>query len=89
MGASRDLMKRTGARVRIVQHFGIDGIWGLREENADRSPSAGSWERRSPRPGRVVAGDCHLANTAITEQTGRLPVHPFRSWRLRHRREGR
>ena len=22
-------------------------------------------------------GDCHLANTAITEQTGRVPSHPI------------
>jgi Fe-S oxidoreductase len=27
--------------------------------------------------GDVVAGDCHLANTAINEQTGRKPVHPL------------
>ena len=25
----------------------------------------------------VVAGDCHLANTAITEQTGETPLHPL------------
>ena len=24
-----------------------------------------------------MAGDCHLANTAITEQTGRMPQHPL------------
>jgi hypothetical protein len=27
--------------------------------------------------GDVVAGDCHLANTAITEQTGATPLHPL------------
>ena len=27
--------------------------------------------------GDVVAGDCHLANTAINEQTGEEPVHPL------------
>ncbi|NBW47411.1 MAG: hypothetical protein EBR46_04640, partial [Betaproteobacteria bacterium] len=27
--------------------------------------------------GDVVAGDCHLANTAINEQTGTKPVHPL------------
>jgi hypothetical protein len=27
--------------------------------------------------GDVVAGDCHLANTAITEQTGDVPMHPL------------
>ena len=25
----------------------------------------------------LVAGDCNLANTAIEEGTGRLPVHPI------------
>jgi len=25
----------------------------------------------------VVAGDCHLANTAINEQTGEEPLHPL------------
>ena len=25
----------------------------------------------------VVAGDCHLANGAIIEQTGRVPLHPL------------
>ena len=24
-----------------------------------------------------MAGDCHLANTAITEQTGEEPLHPL------------
>ena len=27
--------------------------------------------------GEVIAGDCHLANTAITEQTGLQPLHPL------------
>ena len=27
--------------------------------------------------GDVVAGDCHLANTAITEQTDLKPLHPL------------
>ncbi len=25
----------------------------------------------------LVAGDCHLSNTAITEGTGKRPVHPL------------
>ena len=25
----------------------------------------------------MVAGDCHLAHTAITEQTGETPIHPL------------
>jgi hypothetical protein len=27
--------------------------------------------------GEVVAGDCHLANGVIIEETGRTPVHPI------------
>src|SRR5262249_57933517 len=35
---SRDLMKLTGARVQLVQQCsGIDGMWGLRDENTDLS----------------------------------------------------
>ena len=30
-----------------------------------------------PAGGDVVAGDCHLANTAIVEQTGRTAQHPL------------
>ncbi len=77
---SRDLMKLTGARITLVkQCSGIDGMWGLRAENADLSipitkKLAAEIERAG---GEVVAGDCHLANTAITEQTGRVPMHPI------------
>ena len=77
---SRDLMKLTGARVRLVQQCsGIDGMWGLRDENADRSLAVSRklGDEITRAGGEVVAGDCHLANTAITEQTGRLPVHPL------------
>jgi Fe-S oxidoreductase len=77
---SRDLMKLTGARIQLVQQCsGIDGMWGLREENAERSlPLARKLGDEIDRVGgEVVAGDCHLANTAITEQTGRVPAHPI------------
>jgi glycerol-3-phosphate dehydrogenase subunit C len=78
--ASRDLMKLTGARIKLVQQCsGIDGLWGLRRENAELSILVGralaaGLERTG---GDVVAGDCHLANTAITELTGRIPHHPL------------
>ncbi|MGD9997557.1 MAG: heterodisulfide reductase-related iron-sulfur binding cluster [Ilumatobacteraceae bacterium] len=77
---SRDLIKLTGAKVKLVQQCsGIDGMWGLRAENADISvPIAqklGSEIQRAN--GDVVAGDCHLANTAIAEQTGESPLHPL------------
>ncbi|TMK66956.1 MAG: hypothetical protein E6G60_01790 [Actinobacteria bacterium] len=56
----------------------IDGTWGLRAENVEIA-------KRTARPlmdaiknsrAPVVAGDCHLANTAIREETGKVPVHP-------------
>jgi glycerol-3-phosphate dehydrogenase subunit C len=77
---SRDLMKLTGAKVKLVQQCsGIDGMWGLRAENTEISvPIAkklGDEIRRAG--GDVVAGDCNLANTAIAEQTGEDPMHPL------------
>ncbi|MCU1392972.1 MAG: hypothetical protein JWM34_1400 [Ilumatobacteraceae bacterium] len=77
---SRDLMKLTGAQIRLVQQASaMDAMWGLRAENAelalDVARALGAEITRGG--GEVVAGDCHLANTAITEQTGRTPVHPI------------
>ncbi len=77
---SRDLLKLTGARVELVQQCsGVDGMWGLRAENDDISiPMAkrlGELVERAA--GDVVAGDCHLANTAIAEQTELVPAHPL------------
>jgi glycerol-3-phosphate dehydrogenase subunit C len=77
---SRDLMKLTGAKVKLVQQCsGIDGMWGLRAENAGISvPIAAKLGAEIERAGGdVVTGDCHLANTAIAEQTGRQPLHPL------------
>ncbi|HEY4610209.1 MAG TPA: hypothetical protein VIH06_13425, partial [Ilumatobacteraceae bacterium] len=77
---SRDLIMLTGAKVTLVQQCsGTNGTWGLRAENAAVSgPVAerlGDLVRAAD--GDVVAGDCHLANTAITEQTGEEPLHPL------------
>ena len=81
---SRDLMKLTGAKVKLVQQCsGIDGMWGFRDGNeaiaipiakklADQIRKAGGGE-----PGNVVSGDCSLANTAIAEQTGATASHPI------------
>jgi Fe-S oxidoreductase len=77
---SRDLIKLTGAKVTLVQQCsGIDGMWGLRAENAAISVSIAGKLADLIRTanGDVVAGDCHLANTAITEQTGAEPLHPL------------
>lgn len=77
---SRDLMKLTGAEVTLVQQCsGIDGMWGLRVGNEEISVSiaeqlGGQIEDVG---GDAVAGDCHLANTAIVEQTGRETRHPL------------
>mgnify|MGYP001561299537 FL=1 len=77
---SRDLIKLTGAKVKLVQQCsGIDGMWGLRAENTGISiPIAGKLgDEIRKADGEVVAGDCHLANTAIAEQTGQEPLHPL------------
>ena len=77
---SRDLMKLTGAKVKLVQQCsGIDGMWGFRAGNENISvPIAKKLgDQITKAGGDVVAGDCHLANTAIVEQTGRTPQHPL------------
>ena len=77
---SRDLMKLTGAKVKLVQQCsGIDGMWGFRAGNEDISvPIAKKLgDQIDKAGGDVVAGDCHLANTAIAEQTGRTAQHPL------------
>jgi Fe-S oxidoreductase len=77
---SRDLMKLTGAKVKLVQQCsGVDGMWGFRAGNEDISiPIAKKLgDQITKAGGDVVAGDCHLANTAIVEQTGRTPQHPL------------
>ena len=77
---SRDLMKLTGAEVKLVQQCsGVDGLWGFRAGNEDISvPIAKKLgEQIDDAGGDVIAGDCHLANTAILEQTGRTPQHPL------------
>jgi Fe-S oxidoreductase len=77
---SRDLMKLTGAKIKLVdQCSGIDGMWGLKAENEEFAiPIAKKLaEQITAANGDVVTGDCHLANTAITEQTGSKPLHPL------------
>ena len=77
---SRDLMMLTGAKVRLVQQCsGVEGMWGFRAENEDISiPIAEKLgDMITQADGDAVAGDCHLANTAILEQTGRVATHPL------------
>jgi glycerol-3-phosphate dehydrogenase subunit C len=76
----RDLLQLTGARVKLVQQCsGVDGLWSLRAENdAIAIPVAEELGSQIERAGGdVIAGDCHLANTVILEQTGRAAQHPI------------
>ena len=81
MGAkSRQLMALTGAEVSMVERCSaIDGTWGLRAENVElaRKVAQPLMRKVSEDDAELVAGDCHLANTAIDEGTGRRPVHPI------------
>jgi Fe-S oxidoreductase len=76
---SRDLLKAMGAKVTVVAECsGIDGTWGYRAEHYDASRQvarkmAAAIEKAG---GDVVAGDCHLANGGIVQETGRQPIHP-------------
>ncbi|HEX9260093.1 MAG TPA: heterodisulfide reductase-related iron-sulfur binding cluster, partial [Acidimicrobiales bacterium] len=77
---SRDLMKLTGTKVKLVQQCsGIDGMWGLKQRNEELSLPVGRKlaAEIEKAGGEAVAGDCHLANGVIIEQTGRVPVHPI------------
>ena len=77
---SRDLMKLTGAKIKLIdQCSGIDGMWGLKAGNEEYSvPLAVKLGEKVTAAGsEAVVGDCHLANTAIAEQTGAGAVHPL------------
>lgn len=86
---SRDLLRLTGAKVTLVQQCsGIDGMWGLRAGNEELSLGVGrklaaAVDAAEVKAGAgagaeaVVAGDCSLANGVITEQTGRVALHPL------------
>jgi Fe-S oxidoreductase len=77
---SRDIMKLTGAKIKLVdQCSGVDGMWGFKAGNEQFSvPVAKKLATKlEASGGDIVAGDCHLANTAIVEQTGRTSQHPL------------
>jgi Fe-S oxidoreductase len=77
---SRDLMALTGAQVTMVERCAaIDGTWGLRAENVEmaRKVAKPLMETIEKAETDLVAGDCHLANTAIREATKKSPVHPL------------
>jgi Fe-S oxidoreductase len=76
---SKDLMALTGAQVFVVERCSaIDGTWGLRAENVEmaRAIAKPLMDAVRDADSDLVAGDCHLANTAIAEETDKAPVHP-------------
>jgi Fe-S oxidoreductase len=76
----RDLMRLTGAEVTLVEQCsGSGGGWGLRAGHEEISvPIAADLGTRVDAAGAAaVAGDCHVANTAILERTGTAVVHPM------------
>jgi glycerol-3-phosphate dehydrogenase subunit C len=77
---SRDLIKLTGAKIKIVAECsGIDGTWGYRKDNyeASRQVARKMANAIDKAGGDVVVGDCHLANGGIVQETGRHPQHPL------------
>ncbi len=83
---ARDLLKLAGAVVTIVSKCsGIDGTWGYRSSHFVESKQVAKpmvAAIREALPGGsatppVIMGDCHLANTAIAEETGFVPLHPM------------
>jgi glycerol-3-phosphate dehydrogenase subunit C len=79
---SRDLLKLTGTKVSLAQKCsGIDGMWGLRADNYDLAKKVVQPLRQliDKQDAEVVVGDCHLANGAIAEETGRRPLHPLQA----------
>ncbi len=77
---SRDLLKMAGIRCTLVQRCsGIDGTWGYRAENyaLARQVAAPMAQEITAAGNDVVCGDCHLANGAITQETGVRPRHPL------------
>ena len=76
---SRDLMQLTGATITLIEQCsGVDGMWGFKAGNEEFSvPVAKKLAEKIEAAGsEIVAGDCHLANTAIIEQTGQVAQHP-------------
>ena len=77
---SRDLMKLAGAKITLVAECsGIDGTWGYREQYYDLSRNVAKKmaEAIDSAGNDTVAGDCHLANGGILQETGREPLHPL------------
>jgi glycerol-3-phosphate dehydrogenase subunit C len=77
---SRDLLKLTGTKIQLVAECSaIDGTWGYREQNYDKSRAVAKKMAKAidAAGNETVAGDCHLANGGILQETGKQPVHPI------------
>ena len=77
---SKQLMELTGAAVTMVERCSaIDGTWGLRAENIEMAKRVAKplMDRVRESAEQLVVGDCHLANTAIKEETAKTPSHPM------------
>jgi Fe-S oxidoreductase len=79
----RDLLELTGARVVLAEQCsGANGLWGLgaaHDAAGARRTAAlvDELERAGSTGSVVVAGDCHLANTAVAGRTATTPRHPL------------
>jgi Fe-S oxidoreductase len=77
---SRDLLELTGAEVTVVAECSaLDGTRGYRAENFEtsRKVAAKMATAIDGADDDVIAGDCHLANGGIVQETGRAPRHPL------------
>ncbi|HVB05043.1 MAG TPA: heterodisulfide reductase-related iron-sulfur binding cluster [Acidimicrobiales bacterium] len=77
---ARDLLALAGMKVTLIERCsGIDGTWGYRAENYDLARKVARPLAREVQAAGAdaVCGDCHLANTAIRQETGAEPVHPI------------
>ena len=77
---SRDLLKVAGVKATLVQRCsGIDGTWGYRAEHYELARTVAKPLARDIESAgnELVCGDCHLANGAIEQETGRRPLHPM------------
>jgi Fe-S oxidoreductase len=75
----RQLVELTGATVHVAtQCAGTAALVGLRRDRAGAAaPLAERLGAEVTAAGDAcVVGDCHLANTAVREHTGVVPVHP-------------
>lgn len=85
--AGVELLRLAGLQVEVVEGCsGSGGAWGLQSRHAEVAvgyaaalgamiDDAGSVVDGSDAP--LTVGDCHVANTAIAERTGRRVLHPL------------